>query len=44
MGYIRGLDRNQVIMMPKSMDEYIDETNPCRVIDAFVDMLNLKSM
>ncbi len=44
MPYIKGLDRNQAQMFPEYLDDYIDEENPVRVIDAFVDTLNLKKM
>jgi len=34
MGYIEGQDRNQIIMFPESIDEYISDDNSVRVIDA----------
>jgi len=39
MGYITGLDRNQTAIV--SLDQYVDEDNPCRVIDAFINSLDL---
>jgi len=42
MGYITGLDRNQTTIV--SLDQYVDENNLCRVIDAFVNSLDLKGM
>ena len=44
MRYITGQDRYQINMMPKSLDDYVEEDNPCRVVDAFVNTLDLKSM
>ena len=44
MAYIKGEDRNQVIMFPEYLDEYIAEENPVRVIDAFVDGLDLERL
>lgn len=41
MAYIKGEDRNQIIMFPECIDEYIAEENPVRVIDAYVDGLDL---
>lgn len=41
MGYIQGSDRSQITFFPESLDEYISENNPVRVIDAFVDSINL---
>ena len=43
MGYVTGQDRHQITFMPKSLDEYVDSDNPCRVIDAFVDRLDLEA-
>lgn len=44
MDYIKGEDRNQYIMFPNVLDDYIDESNPVRVIDAFIDCLDLKML
>ncbi len=41
MPYIEGFDRNQAQMFPEYLDNYINEENPVRVIDAFVDSLDL---
>jgi transposase len=40
MGYIRGIERGQHILFPSTLDEYIDEANPVRVIAAFVGALD----
>jgi len=45
MGYIQGTDRHQVSLLPASIEDYVSEENPVRVIDAFVpgpDMQALK--
>ena len=44
MGYKRGTNRDQMTMTPMTPDDYVDDENPCRVIDAFVDKLNLAEM
>lgn len=44
MAYIKGEDRNQIIMFPEVIDDYITEDNPVRVIDAFVETLDLKEL
>ena len=36
MDYIRGAPRNQVILFPESVEDYITGDNPVRFIDAFV--------
>ena len=41
MAYIQGLNRNQIILFPESLDEYIEEENAVRVIDAFVNSLEI---
>lgn len=39
--FIIGQDRNQSTLFPESLEEYIDEDNTVRVVDAYVDELNL---
>jgi len=41
MRYINGIDRRQKILFPDTIDDYVDENNPVRFIDAFVDGLDL---
>ena len=41
MRYIQGTDRNQVILLPEAVDDFITEENSVRFIDAFVDKLDL---
>jgi len=41
MEYITGEERSQTIMLPDSIEEYVDENNSVRVIDAYIDSLNL---
>ena len=44
MKYVEGTNRYQPTMLPPILDDYVDENNPARVIDAFVDSLNLAEM
>lgn len=44
MNYIQGDDRNQVTMFPPILEDYVDANNPVRVIDAFVDSLDLAEL
>jgi transposase len=44
MGYIKGEDREQTILFPASIDDYIDGNSTVRVIDAFVSSLDLSEM
>ena len=41
MQYITGVDRCQAVLFPQSLDEIIDESNEVRIIDLFVDSINL---
>ncbi|HWT76410.1 MAG TPA: IS1182 family transposase [Mobilitalea sp.] len=41
MKYIQGQDRHQISIFPECIEDYIDENSPVRVIDAFVESLNL---
>lgn len=43
-GFIKGESRSQTTLFPEALDEYITEENPIRVIDVFVDHLDLSSM
>ena len=42
--FIEGLDRSQTTLLPECIDDYVDEENPVRAIDAFVDMLDLAAL
>ena len=39
--FIQGSDRTQGILLPEQLDGYVTEENPVRVIDVFVDELDL---
>jgi transposase len=39
--YVEGRDRQQVTLLPECLEDFIAEDNPVRVIDAFVDELDL---
>jgi transposase len=43
-GFIEGADRAQTTLLPECLDDWVDESNPVRFIDAFVDGLDLKEM
>jgi len=44
MPHVQGVARDQVVLFPPSLDEYISADNPVRFIDVFVDQLNLQSL
>jgi transposase len=42
--YVEGENRSQSTLFPESLDDYIAEDNPVRVVDVFVDELDLKAL
>ena len=42
--FIEGQDRSQVTLLPECLDDYIGEDNPVRVVDAFIDELDLEAL
>jgi len=42
--FVEGLDRGQVTLFPECLADWIDENNPVRVIDAFIDKLDLSRL
>ena len=42
--FIEGQDRYQTTLLPESLDEFIDEDNAVRVVDAFVNELDLTEL
>src|ERR1700756_986992 len=41
MTHIAGFERDQLLLLPEAVDDYVDADNPVRFIDAFVDGLDL---
>lgn len=44
MGYVNGEDREQVSYTLSCLDDFINDNNPVRVIDAFVDSLDMEEV
>ena len=42
--FVAGVDLEQSTLLPECLDDFIDESNPVRVIDAFVDALDLAEL
>src|SRR5580704_15638144 len=42
--FVAGVDRGQSTLFPECLDDWIDEDNPVRVIDVFVDALDLGAL
>ena len=44
MAYIMGEDRSQITLFPEAVDDYITNDNPVRVIEVFVNLLNMQEL
>lgn len=44
MGYKEKTSRGQMMLMPDCIEDFVGEDNPVRVIDAFIDSLDLTAM
>jgi transposase len=42
--FVEGEDRQQQTLLPSVLEDYVDEDNPARVIDVFVDELDLDGL
>jgi transposase len=42
--FIQGEHRGQGTLLPESLDDYVSDTNPVRVVDVFVDELDLAKL
>ena len=42
--YIGGQERSQLILLPDCLDDYVGEDNPVRIVDAFIDELDLAEL
>ena len=43
-GFVEGVDRRQAELLPAMLEDYVDEDNQVRVIDVFVDELDLAAL
>jgi len=42
--FVEGRDRRQATLLPERLDDYIGEDNPVRVVEAFIDELDLRAL
>jgi len=42
--FIEGAARQQATLFPDSLEDYVTEDNPVRVIDVFIDELDLQAL
>jgi transposase len=42
--FVQGETRSQMSLLPECLDDYVTEDNPVRVVEAFVDALDLEKL
>ena len=42
--FVEGEDRRQGVLLPEFLDDYVSEENPVRVIDVFIEELDLSAL
>jgi transposase len=42
--FVEGEDRRQVTLLPDCLDDYVTEDNPVRIVDVFIDELDLAAL
>lgn len=42
--FVEAVDRTQCLLFPERLDDYIDDENPVRVVDVFIDSLDLAEL
>ena len=42
--FVEGEDRRQSLLLPESLDDYVTEDNPVRVVEAFIDAVDLAAL
>jgi transposase len=43
-GFVQGADRQQTTLLPECLDDWVEENNPVRAVDVFVDALELRDL
>ena len=43
-GFVQGVDRQQATLLPECLDDWVDESNPVRAVDVFVEALELRDL
>ena len=44
MEFIRGESREQTLLLPECVEDYVDDNNAVRVIDAYINSLDLAEL
>ena len=43
-GFVQGAERQQTTLLPERLDDWVDESNPVRAVDVFVEALELREL
>jgi hypothetical protein len=43
-GFVQGADRQQTTLLPECLDDWVDDSNPVRAVDVFVDAMELRDL
>ena len=43
-GFVAGAARGQLALLPECLDDWVDESNPVRAVDVFVEALDLRDL
>jgi hypothetical protein len=44
MEFISGENRNQIVLLPEGVEDYVDDNNPVRVIEVYINGLDLAAL
>ncbi len=44
MAFVKGLEREETMLLPPAVDDFISRESPTRAIDAFVESLDLNTL
>lgn len=42
--YVKGMTRRRVLLLPDYIEDYVEQNNPVRFIDAFVESIDLNAI
>ena len=42
--FVEGVDRGQTTLFPECLEDYVGEENPVRVVEVFIDELDLAAL
>ncbi len=42
--FVQGDNRTQSFLLPKSLDDYVTDTNPVRIVDVLIERLDLQKL